>query len=103
MVQLGVPASVDACVAHYLTDGRATLVVQKHLPCRYPTEIRVQQTVCAGLLEGASLLQRVAEGGRMYIMDFYTHFVDYLHRVNGLPGPIPRVAYAGRCILYSRY
>ena len=59
--------------------------------------------MCAGLLEGASLTQRVAEGGRMYIMDFHTHFVDYIHRVNSLPGPIPRVAYAGRCILYSRY
>ena len=47
-------------------------------------------------------MQRVAEGGRMYIMDFHTHFVDYIHRVNSLPGP-GRVAYAGRCILYSRY
>ena len=59
----------------------------------------------AGLLEGASLSSRVAEGGRMFVLDFHTHFVDFLERVNKLPGPFgkERVLYAARCILYSRW
>ena len=58
-----------------------------------------------GLLEGGSLKDRLAEGRKLWAIDFHTGFIDYVTKVDelpGEPGQKKNVLYAGRCVLYTR-
>ena len=66
----------------------------------------------AGLLEGASLTQRVAEGARMFYVDYVTGFEEYIEKVNSQKPATTdhdatwlskdRCLHAAYCLLYLR-
>ena len=66
----------------------------------------------AGLLEGASLAQRVAEGARMFYVDYVAGFENYIEKVNHQKKDNPpdsaswlkkdRCLHAARCLMYLR-
>ena len=70
---------------------------EKHTEC-----LSARSAGRTGLLEGASLAQRVSEGARMFYVDYMTGFEDYIELVNSqkpattrprrnvaLQGPLP--------------
>ena len=66
--------------------------------------------ICAGLLEGKTLEERLQEGGRLFQADYTHPFGDYIEKINGqkkAPGTTDikwltkdRVQHAGRALFY---
>ena len=65
----------------------------------------VRESDVKGLLEGGSLRDRLAEGRKLWAIDFHTGFIKYVTKVAelpGTPGQKKNVLYAGRCLFYTR-